>query len=261
MLSANIYRIVSIRSFRAATAVALLLLGLSGCGGAPSAPRPAAPKQASCRAGSYRPYGSARLAYAAIVRSVASARARPGGPVLRRFGKINQNGVPTIFSVRGARLGRGCEPSWYRVQLPIRPNGSVGWIRARDVRLATVKARIEVDVSARKLTLFRAGKPVLRATVAVGSPATPTPLGRFYVNQRLIPADPGGPFGPGAVGVSAFSNVLTGWAQGGPIAIHGTNEPWSIGRPVSNGCIRLPNGTLRRVFGAALAGTPVVIHA
>ena len=81
------------------------------------------------------------------------------------------------------------------------------------------------------------------------------------VNQRLIPNDPSGPFGPGAVGISAYSNVLTGWAQGGPIAIHGTNEPWSIGRAVSNGCIRLPNSTLRRVFAAALNGTPVVIHA
>ena len=38
-----------------------------------------------------------------------------------------------------------------------------------------------------------------------------------------------GPFGPGGIGISAFSPVLTGWAQGGPIAIHGTNQPASIG--------------------------------
>ena len=63
-----------------------------------------------------------------------------------------------------------------------------------------------------------------------------------------------------AIGVSAFSNVLTGWAQGGPVAIHGTNEPWSIGHAVSNGCIRLPNATLKRVFRETLAGTPVIIH-
>jgi lipoprotein-anchoring transpeptidase ErfK/SrfK len=80
------------------------------------------------------------------------------------------------------------------------------------------------------------------------------------VNQRLIPEDPSGPFGPGAVGISAFSTVLTGWTQGGPIAIHGTNEPWSIGRAVSNGCIRLPNTVLRRLFAEALAGTPVLIR-
>ena len=52
----------------------------------------------------------------------------------------------------------------------------------------------------------------------------------------------------------------TNWAQGGPIAIHGTNQPWSIGHSVSNGCIRLPNTVLERLFRGALAGTPVVIR-
>jgi lipoprotein-anchoring transpeptidase ErfK/SrfK len=141
----------------------------------------------------------------------------------------------------------------------MRPNGVTGWVRADDVTVATVRTRLVVDLSARRLTLFRNGRRVLSATVAVGSPATPTPTGRYYVNQRLIPTDPNGPFGPGAVGISAFSNVLTGWTQGGPIAIHGTDAPWSIGHDVSNGCIRLPNTTLRRVFATALAGTPVVI--
>jgi len=55
--------------------------------------------------------------------------------------------------------------------------------------------------------------------------------------------------------------VLTGWAQGGPVAIHGTNEPWSIGRAVSNGCIRLPNATLERIYPWAPAGTPVIVRA
>src|SRR5206468_6770155 len=104
------------------------------------------------------------------------------------------------------------------------------------------------------------GRPELRATVAVGAPSTPTPTGRYYVNQRLVPADKNGPYGPGAIGISAFSNVLTGWAQGGPVAIHGTNEPWSIGRAVSNGCIRLPNAALKRLFPAAVSGTPVLIR-
>ena len=100
---------------------------------------------------------------------------------------------------------------------------------------------------------------MLTTTVAVGSSATPTPTGNYYVNQRLIPTDTSGPFGPGAIGISAFSNVLTGWTQGGPIAIHGTNEPWSIGHAVSNGCIRVHNDVLRRLFKATPAGTPVVI--
>ena len=80
------------------------------------------------------------------------------------------------------------------------------------------------------------------------------------LRRRLVLADPTGPYGPAAVGISAFSPVLTGWPQGGPVAIHGTNEPWSIGHPVSNGCIRVRNPVLKRLFDAVPAGTPVLIR-
>jgi lipoprotein-anchoring transpeptidase ErfK/SrfK len=194
------------------------------------------------------------------VRSHAAAARRPGGRAFARFGRLNVNGVPTVFGIRGARIDRACRATWYLVQLPMRPNGVTGWVRATEVDVATTSARIVVDLSARRVTLFQNGRRVLSATAAIGSPSTPTPTGRYYVNQRLIPTDTSGPFGPGAVGISAFSNVLTGWTQGGPIAIHGTDAPWSIGKAVSNGCIRLPNPTLRRVFARAVAGTPVIIH-
>ena len=248
-------------SLLVAAALALLV---AGCGGTKEAvpTATALPRTAvTCSAGSFRKYGNARVAYAAIVRKRATAARRPGGRAFARFGNINQNGVSMVFGIQGARVDRTCRPTWYLVQLPMRPNGATGWVRARDVDVATSTARIVVDLSARRLTLFQRGRRVLSTTVAIGSPATPTPTGRYYVNQRLIPNDPRGPFGPGAVGVSAFSNVLTGWTQGGPIGIHGTNAPWSIGKAVSNGCIRLPNPTLRRLFARAIAGTPVIIHA
>jgi lipoprotein-anchoring transpeptidase ErfK/SrfK len=203
--------------------------------------------------------GSARVAYVGLAAGGTVAYRTPGGAVAARFGPENVNGYPTFLGVLGERAG--CGPAhWYRVQLPVRPNGATGWVRADDLQLHPVRARIEVDVSRRRLTLLRDGRPAFSATVAVGAPATPTPIGRYYVNQRLVPEEPGGPYGPGAIGISAFSPVLTGWAQGGPIAIHGTNEPWSIGHAVSNGCIRLPNATLTRLFRVAVAGTPVVIH-
>jgi lipoprotein-anchoring transpeptidase ErfK/SrfK len=185
---------------------------------------------------------------------------RPGGRPFARFGRLNQNGVPTVFSVRGLRVNRRCRPSAYLVQIPRRPNGVTGWVPARQVGVQPVRTRILVDLSEKRVTLYRSGRRVLSATAAIGSSATPTPTGSFYVNQRLIPTDQSGPFGPGAVGISAFSDVLTGWAQGGPIAIHGTNEPWSIGKAVSNGCIRLPNPVLRKVFAQTLNGTPVLIR-
>lgn len=214
----------------------------------------------SCVAGSFRELGTAKAAYAAVVRRGATAFRRPGQGFLARFKALNQNRVPTVFGVLGAVVGRDCRAAWYRVQLPLRPNGVTGYVRARDVELAAVPTRIEVDLSRRRVTLFRDGKRALRTAAAIGSSATPTPIGRFYVNQRLVPEDASGPFGPGAIGVSAFSDVLTGWAQGGPIAIHGTNQPASIGRAVSNGCVRVRNDVLRRLFDAVYAGTPVVIH-
>ena len=249
-----------------AAAPVVLAAALAGCGGpvaAPSQPvaRAAARAGKVCRIGVESRLGSPRLAYAAVAQMPLRAFRAPGGTALATFKRLNANGVPNVFGVLGVVKGRGCKATWYRVQLPMRPNGSIGWIHAYAVWIGRVRTRIEIDVSLRRLTLFRDGRPVLSATTAVGAPATPTPTGRFYVNQRLIPIDTRGPFGPGAIGISAFSNVLTGWTQGGPVAIHGTNEPWSIGRSVSNGCIRLPNKVLRRLFRIVPAGTPVVIHA
>jgi lipoprotein-anchoring transpeptidase ErfK/SrfK len=225
-------------------------------------PRPAAPTPAPphCSATTERVLTSAGSSYAGFAPHGAVAYRTPGGAVVARFGRENVNGYPTYFAVLGKRVGANCRPVWYRVQLPIRPNGAVGWVHASAIELQPVDLRIEVDVSQRRLKLFRSGRRVLEAMVAVGSAATPTPIGRYYVNQRLVPTDTSGPYGPGAIGISAFSPVLTGWAQGGPVAIHGTNEPWSIGHAVSNGCIRLPNDTLERLFKIVPPGTQVIIH-
>jgi lipoprotein-anchoring transpeptidase ErfK/SrfK len=237
---------------------------LAGCGGnevrRPSAGGVAGARAAVCSAGAERPLGSQRRSYVAVVRAHATAVRRPAGTTIARFGRLNVNHVPVVFWALGEVVDRSCRAAWYHVQLPLRPNGVTGYVRARDVELARVRTRIVVDLSSRRVTFYRDGRELLRATAAVGSAATPTPTGRFYVNQRLIPADPRGPFGPGAIGISAFSDVLTGWTQGGPIAIHGTNQPWSIGRAVSNGCVRLPNPVLRRLFRATPSGTPVLIR-
>jgi lipoprotein-anchoring transpeptidase ErfK/SrfK len=214
----------------------------------------------SCRAGVLSPVGTVTNAFAAIVKARAQVYRKSGHEPLAQFRKLNQNGYPTTFSIVGAIVNKSCGASWYRVKLPMRPNGVVGYVRPVDVLVQRVTTRIVVDVSARRLTFYRAGKRVLSTPVAVGAPATPTPVGRFYVNQRLLPTNPYGAFGPAALGVSAFSNVLTGWTQGGPIGIHGTNQPWSIGRAVSNGCIRVPNATLKKIFDATLGGSPVVVH-
>lgn len=241
---------------------------LAGCGGSshhPVAQQGSAPKAHAavrhCSATAVHPLGSGAKSYVAIVRGPTAAFREPGGAVLARYGRMNQNRVPTVFAVVGLRETRGCAPAWYHVLLPIRPNGATGWVRAGAVQVAEIDTKILIHVRARRLELLREGRVILRTRISTGAPDTPTPLGRFYVKERLIPANPNGPWGPAALGTSAYSPVLKRWAQGGPVGIHGTDDPTAIGRAVSHGCIRLPNDQMRRLFKLTLAGTPVIIRA
>ena len=242
----------------AAALLASAALVAAGCG--TTAKREAVKRTPGCRPESVRALGSPARAYAAAVRRAARAYRAPGVGPIARFRRDNAYGFRTIFSVRAAVLRRDCRAAWYRVQLPIKPNGRVGYVRAADVRLGVVRTRITVDLSRKLLTFYRDGRPRWRLRVGIGSRATPTPLGSFYVNQSLR-EDPSGPYGPAAIGVSAYSSVLTWWADGGPVAIHGTNRPWTIGRAASNGCIHVPNAAVERLFRITPVGTPVVISA
>ncbi len=215
----------------------------------------------SCRSGEVKTMRTARKAYSAVATSRVAAFGRPGGEQLMTFERLNANGVPTVFGVLAAVLDRQCKPRWYKVQLPARPNGVIGFVPAKAVTLGVVTTRIAVDLSERRLEVFRDGKLVLRSAAAIGASITPTPTGHYYVNQRLAAPDPWGPFGPAAIGISAFSPVLQDWAQGGPIAIHGTNDPSSIGKAVSHGCIRIRNDTLVWLLKSVPVGAPVTITA
>jgi hypothetical protein len=208
-----------------------------------------------------RAVGAPGFAYAAVAKGRVVARTSPRGETVRTFGRKNRNGVRTVFGVVSIVLGRACEPLGYRVQLPIRPNGASGFVTLAAVEVYPVRTRIEIDLSQHRLTLFRDDKPVLTTTAGTGAGGTPTPTGLYYINQKLRPDDPDGAFGPGAIGISAFSPTLTHWAQGGPVAIHGTNNPSSVGRSVSHGCIRVQNSVLRVLYRAARPGSPVAIHA
>jgi lipoprotein-anchoring transpeptidase ErfK/SrfK len=227
----------------------------------PPAPNPAPAEVDPCpTSGVVHAVGDDAVAFSAVARRSLAARRTPNGEALAHFDTVNANGHAMVFRVRGV-VRDGCGMLWYYASLPMRPNESAGFVPARDVRIHKLHTRIIVELSKRELVLYRDGEPVLRSAVAIGAPATPTPTGRYYVNQRLLAGDPYGPWGPGALGISAFSDVLQEWIQGGPIAIHGTNDPSSIGHAVSHGCIRLPNGVLMKVFNTADAGTPVIIQA
>lgn len=208
--------------------------------------------------------GSSRLAYAAFVlqNTVIRSRPDPRSSVVARLGRLDVNGLREVLGVVGVHSSASCARDWYRVQLSVVPNGTVGWVRVWAVRTYRVHSRIAVDLSRRRLSLYRSGKLVLQTPAAVGASATPTPQGRYFVNERYDLPDSSGPFGPAALGISAHSNVLQKvWVEDGPIGIHGTNEPWSIGHAASHGCVRVPNAVMRRLFRLAPAGTPIIVKA
>src|SRR5512133_3642151 len=114
-----------------------------------------------CLAGSQRTVGSDSVAWAAVVTRPTSAFRAPGRGRIARFGRLNVNHVPTVFGVIDERVDRTCTPSWLHVRLPLRPNGITGWVPARDVRRLPVRTRITVDLSEKRVRLYRNAKLVL----------------------------------------------------------------------------------------------------
>lgn len=249
----------------AAAALALA----AGCGGGPAEEggAPAAPA-AEGRTPASPPAddgGAARSAsgdpatagdHALVARSGADVTvfAAPGGEPATVLPAVTEFGSPRVLLVVSDR------GEWLEVALPVRPNGSTGWVRRTDVSLQSVDQSIVIDVAARTLTLRDGGTTVLTTSVAVGTDDNPTPTGTFYVVDKLDTGDPSGPYGRFAFGLSAHSEVLTEFAGGdGQVGIHGTDDPSSIGQAASHGCVRVPPEVAAQLAASVPLGTPVAI--
>jgi lipoprotein-anchoring transpeptidase ErfK/SrfK len=184
-------------------------------------------------------------------------RPSTAAPVKTRLGKVNQNGYPTLVLVDTSKEIGG--RVWYRVWLAVRPNGSRGWVPEGKLAFYTTSSKITIDLSERKLSVYRRGALVATYPVAVGKPGLSTPTGFFFINQKLTPPSPDGAYGVLAIGISAFQPKLSYWEQGGPVAIHGTNEDYLIGKAVSHGCVRMHNKDVLAVSKNVPAGSPVEI--
>lgn len=157
-------------------------------------------------------------------------------------------------------LAEETQGDWVKVDLPIRPNGSTGWVKSSDVELRTNTTAVAVDRAHHKLQVVKDGDIVLESTVAIGSDENPTPTGTFYITDMVDTGAPNGAYGPFAFGLSGHSETLTEFAGGdGQLGIHGTNEPASIGQSVSHGCVRVPNETVRQLVSIVPLGTPVTV--
>jgi lipoprotein-anchoring transpeptidase ErfK/SrfK len=183
--------------------------------------------------------------------------AAPGAPApARTLSNPNEDGAPRVFLVKSQQT------DWLEVMVPVRPNGTRGWIRSSDVSLTQHSWRALVEVGANRLTVWNGKDIFVQESVAVGTGGTPTPTGDYYITELLKPDDPGGAYGPYAFGLSAFSDVLKTFAGGpGVIGMHGTNNSSSIGRAVSHGCIRLTNASITKLAENMPVGTPISIVA
>jgi lipoprotein-anchoring transpeptidase ErfK/SrfK len=219
------------------------------------APRPA-PKPA---AAATRPTPTPAVPAPTLIATLKAAlayRQLPGGPVAGTLPATNPFGAPEVLAVVGGPSASG----WAQVELPIRPNGSRGWIPVADVTMSATSYQVVVNVAADTVTVTDAGRLVLTTAAAVGKPSTPTPTGHTYLWELIRPDDPNGAYGPYIFGLGWFSNAYAVFNGGdAQIGIHGQDEPSSVGHPVSHGCVRVENPVISQLAGMLPLGTPVTI--
>jgi len=110
-----------------------------------------------------------------------------------------------------------------------------------------IKYRIIVDLSERRLYLLDGDVVVKQYPVGIGKMLTQTPKGEFSIVNKV--PNPGGPFGVFWMGLSKPH-----------YGIHGTNDPSSIGRIVSHGCIRMYNEDVLELASLVPINTRVTIR-
>lgn len=242
---------------------ALLLLAVIGCS---SSVTTTAPPDATTTASTKveRTQTPDYPAYAAVVEDAADVfpAADGTGIPLMNLANRNENGAPQTLLIQGEQRVGSPPMVWYHVLLPVRPNGSTGWIRASDVNLVGLRYRLEVHLETFRLDLFDGDNLERSITIGTGTDQTPTPGGTYYIKELLRPPDQNTIYGHYVFGLSGFSNVLVDWPGGGVLGIHGTNDAdRSLGAKASHGCIRMSNADIEFLATLLPLGTPVMVFA
>ncbi|SHE64869.1 L,D-transpeptidase catalytic domain [Caloramator proteoclasticus DSM 10124] len=104
---------------------------------------------------------------------------------------------------------------------------------------------ILIRLNQRRLYLIVNEKVFFSFKIAIGKKSTPTPKGQFKIIDKAL--NPGGAFG------TRWMRFYKGYG------IHGTNNPSSIGYAITNGCVRMYNKDIERLFPLVPVGTKVII--
>lgn len=204
--------------------------------------------------------------YVARIVAATTARKEPredAAPAGRVHTSAPWNDAPMQLLIDDARIGSDGEV-WYRVLLAKKPNGSYGWIPSDYAQAFENRWRVLVDISSRRMTIFRSGREVKSTRAVVGARATPTPRGDFAVREAVRQPNPGGFSGPWIFHLNANSQTLKSFDGGdGTIGIHGRGAS-AMGDPLgsarSHGCVRVPNSVVSYMASRIEAGTPVRVR-
>jgi lipoprotein-anchoring transpeptidase ErfK/SrfK len=201
-----------------------------------------------------------RESYYAFVERAVPAKAKPAkkartvGRLTRRTGEGTDDLVLVL-----ARTTDADDQVWLKVRLPIRPNGTTGWVPEEALSsLQPVDTWLKISTKTYRATLIKKGKRVWSARIGVGQSQWPTPKGHFYIRAKLT-GYKNPVYGPLAFVTSATSPTLTDWPGGGIVGIHGTNQPGLIPGRISHGCVRLRNEDIRKLDKLMEVGTPLTV--
>jgi lipoprotein-anchoring transpeptidase ErfK/SrfK len=149
---------------------------------------------------------------------------------------------------------------WVEVTTEALPNGRFGWVEfGRDVGVRRVHWALRASLSERQLSVLRDGRLMRRIPVGIGTPTSPTPVGRFAVAEKFT-----GPFGP-AFGCCILAltarqpRLPAGWNRSITyyVAIHAGP---GLGTAVSAGCLHATDADVRYLMRTVPLGTPVQIE-
>ena len=140
-------------------------------------------------------------------------------------------------------------------------------LASASIQSAGEATSIHLDLRQRRISVIRNGQSIGRWPVAIGDPKTPTPTGVFRVETKLVnpqyESTKSGRVHPVTGLKSPLGHRWIGFLQQGPdqFGIHGTPWPhWvKIRAAVSNGCVRMLNAHVQKLYELVEVGTPVKI--
>ena len=166
--------------------------------------------------------------------------------------------LPLVLRVVQGSVG----DEWAEVELPVRPNGSRGWVRTAGFSWSMVDHHVFVDLSERRLAFFRGDDLLAHTQVIIGKPATPTPAATGFIIGKLSYDDYQFTviFGAWYLPLSIFSEALDSFGGWPPrVALHGTHIPERLGEALTNLEVRMPDEIVEIISREAPLGTVVRI--